>query len=414
MQAIFTNNMINEMNRRAWSLRYDNRDEAMWFAVKAKENAIENNNLLNLNYARLTIALLGFWKLAEGDHLKEVIEAILFFEKINDALGISRAHCICAGMYDQYGQYEKAMHHALFAVKTSKKDDDKDNKADCYTILGQIYSRTQDFSQALKALRIGLETRKQLKDDKAIASSLNLIGRNLVLSKKYEEAEVYYQESLLLREAIGDVLGIPWTYLGLASLFSEKGELEISLDYYERAEKINHVKEKRFELLCLIGKGRIYLEQSKITEAITYFSKALAGSEELKIISLTSEVHQLLSAAYEKDNDFSKSLLHYKCFNDLQKEIFSSEKVKILMHQQIAFSIENAEKEAEIHRLKNIELKNAFDKIEIQHLELEIKNKEITDSIDYAKYIQDAYLPSKELFKKSAPDSFLLYKPIVR
>jgi len=289
--------------------------------------------------------------------------------------------------------------------------DDKDNKADCYTMLGQIYSRTHDYSQAIKAFRIGLEIRKQLKDDKATASSLNLIGRNLVLRKKYIEAELYYQESLLLRKNSGDVIGIPWTYLGLASLFSEKGEMEISLNYYDKAEKTNTLKEKRFELLCLMGRGKIYLQQSNISAAITYLNRALASSQELKIIALTSEVHQLLSEAYEKDNEFSKALHHYKCFNDLQQEILSSEKINMLKHQQIAFSIENAEKEAEIHRLKNIELKNAFDKIAVQHAELEIKNKEITASIDYAKYIQDAYLPSKESFKNFVPDSFLLYKP---
>lgn len=411
MQALPKDTMINDMNNEAWGQRYVDRDKAMQLAVKAKEKAVEDHDQLNITYARLTIAQLAFWKIAEGDHLREAIESLHQFEKINDPLGISRAHCICAGMYDQYGQYEKAMHHAQHAVKMSRQVVDKENKADCYTVLGQIYSRTHDYSQAIKAFRIGLETRKQLKDLKAVASSLNLIGRNLVLSKNYNEAEEYYKESLSLRENINDIQGIPWTYLGLASLFSEKGELEISIDYYNKAERSNQFKEKRFELLCLIGRGRIYLEQLNIGSAITNLNKALVISEELKIIALTSEVHQLLSSAYEKNNDFSRSLHHYKCFNDLQQEILSSEKVNMLKHQQIAFSVEHAEKEAEIHRLKNIELKNAFDKIAIQHHELEIKNKEITDSIDYAKYIQDAYFPSKELFKKIVPDSFLLYKP---
>ncbi|MES2288036.1 MAG: tetratricopeptide repeat protein [Bacteroidota bacterium] len=411
MQALPKDTMINELNNEAWALRYVDRDHAMRLAINAKEKAIAVHDQLNVTYARLTIAQLAFWKTADGDHLKEAIESLHQFEKINDPLGISRAHCISAGMYDQYGQYEKAMHHAQQAVKMSRQVVDKENKADCYTVLGQIYSRTHDYSQAIKALRIGLETRKQLKDLKAVASSLNLIGRNFVLSKNYEEAEEYYKESLLLRENIKDVQGIPWTYLGLASLFSEKGDLEMSIEYYNKAEISNQFKEKRFELLCLIGRGKIYLEQANIVSAITNLNKALIISEELKIIALTAEVHQLLSSAYEKNNDFSRSLHHYKCFNDLQQEILSSEKVNMLKHQQIAFSVENAEKEAEIHRLKNIELKNAFDKIAIQHHELEIKNKEITDSIDYAKYIQDAYFPSKELLKKIVPDSFLLYKP---
>jgi ligand-binding sensor domain-containing protein/serine phosphatase RsbU (regulator of sigma subunit) len=42
---------------------------------------------------------------------------------------------------------------------------------------------------------------------------------------------------------------------------------------------------------------------------------------------------------------------------------------------------------------------------------LEIKNKDITDSIIYAKNIQQAVLPSHEEIKKCFPDSFVYYKP---
>lgn len=46
-----------------------------------------------------------------------------------------------------------------------------------------------------------------------------------------------------------------------------------------------------------------------------------------------------------------------------------------------------------------------------QKEELTIKNKNITDSINYAKRIQEALLPSEYLFRKLLPDSFILYKP---
>lgn len=39
------------------------------------------------------------------------------------------------------------------------------------------------------------------------------------------------------------------------------------------------------------------------------------------------------------------------------------------------------------------------------------KNKEITDSIQYAKRIQEAILPSSNTFKSKFPESFVLYKP---
>jgi len=50
-------------------------------------------------------------------------------------------------------------------------------------------------------------------------------------------------------------------------------------------------------------------------------------------------------------------------------------------------------------------------KIERQKEELELKNKSITDSIHYAKRIQEALIPGENHFKEILPDSFILYLP---
>ena len=44
-------------------------------------------------------------------------------------------------------------------------------------------------------------------------------------------------------------------------------------------------------------------------------------------------------------------------------------------------------------------------------LEVEEKNKEIVDSINYAKRIQDALIPPAEAVKRALPDSFVIFKP---
>jgi serine phosphatase RsbU (regulator of sigma subunit) len=402
---------VSELNNLAWENRYVNREIGLQQAMEAKAKAIIENDLVGFNFAQLTIAQFVFWKTNEGEQVILVNEALSFFENEKDSLGISRANAICAGMFDQFGQYEKAMHHALNAVKASELINDESNKGDCHTLLGQIYSRIYDYSNAIIALKTGLEIRRNNNEEKAMASSLNLIARNYVLDKKYVEAKKYYEESLMLREAINDISGIPWTYLGLASLYTEKKEWDLSLDFYNKAEQSNQNKEQRFELLCLLGKGKICLNQHKLDDGIIYLTKALAIANTLKIISLESEAHQLLAEAYEKATDLKQALFHYKHYNEQRQEILSNEKVNMLKHQQIAFSVENAEKEAEIHRLKNVELKNAFDQIALQHHELEEKSKEITDSINYAKRIQDAYLPEKELFDVLFENAFLLFKP---
>jgi serine phosphatase RsbU (regulator of sigma subunit) len=49
--------------------------------------------------------------------------------------------------------------------------------------------------------------------------------------------------------------------------------------------------------------------------------------------------------------------------------------------------------------------------IELQKVELELKDKNITDSLIYAQRIQEALLPSESYFRKHFEDSFILFKP---
>jgi serine phosphatase RsbU (regulator of sigma subunit) len=57
------------------------------------------------------------------------------------------------------------------------------------------------------------------------------------------------------------------------------------------------------------------------------------------------------------------------------------------------------------------EKEQALNIIEVQKLELELKNKNITDSLIYAQRIQEARLPSEAYFRKHFTDSFILFKP---
>ena len=49
--------------------------------------------------------------------------------------------------------------------------------------------------------------------------------------------------------------------------------------------------------------------------------------------------------------------------------------------------------------------------VEEQKIIVEKKNRDITDSINYALRIQDAFLPKKETIQKSFPESFILFQP---
>jgi serine phosphatase RsbU (regulator of sigma subunit) len=59
----------------------------------------------------------------------------------------------------------------------------------------------------------------------------------------------------------------------------------------------------------------------------------------------------------------------------------------------------------------NLRLTEANKKVENQKIILQEKNKAITDSINYARRIQNAILPSRDIINSVFPDSFILYLP---
>ena len=63
-----------------------------------------------------------------------------------------------------------------------------------------------------------------------------------------------------------------------------------------------------------------------------------------------------------------------------------------------------------IQREKEI-TETLLSKLQHAYKEIEEKNKALTDSINYAKRIQDAIFPPMEIIKKMLPNSFILFKP---
>lgn len=57
------------------------------------------------------------------------------------------------------------------------------------------------------------------------------------------------------------------------------------------------------------------------------------------------------------------------------------------------------------------EKEQALEQIEKQKIELEIRDRNITDSLNYAQRIQEALLPSEDYFRKHFRDSFIFFRP---
>jgi ligand-binding sensor domain-containing protein/serine phosphatase RsbU (regulator of sigma subunit) len=79
----------------------------------------------------------------------------------------------------------------------------------------------------------------------------------------------------------------------------------------------------------------------------------------------------------------------------------------LLVYGMLQYRTRSLRKSNKVLREKEI----AARQLARQKEELTLKNKNITDSINYAKRIQEAMMPSSKLFRKILPESFVYHKP---
>jgi len=139
-------------------------------------------------------------------------------------------------------------------------------------------------------------------------------------------------------------------------------------------------------------------------KGINYLTNALSIAESLQAKPVMYEIHESVAYNFEKINDLTMALKHYRLYQRIKEEVLNAEMLNKLKYQQINFAVEKSKHEAEIYQLRNIELKAAFEQIER-------KSQEITDSIEYASRIQTAMLPLKCRLDDILADYFILFKP---
>lgn len=123
---------------------------------------------------------------------------------------------------------------------------------------------------------------------------------------------------------------------------------------------------------------------------LIFFVKPLYQIEEIKFLSYPSGLLTIL-LVYDGVMRFKKeNFKHQQTIEEQSKEL--------------------SDKNEELHQ-QNEEILSQRDEIEFQKKLLEEKNKEITDSISYAKKIQDSLLPSDHEIKKSCEEYFIFFKP---
>lgn len=340
----------------------------------------------------------------------EVSKALEFFKKslriqeeINDQIGLAYTLNNMGRIYDAQNNFNKALEYHRRSLKVRKEINDKGGIANSLNNIGAIYQKQSDFfsreikpdndTLLLKALeyhQVSLKAQEEIEDKKGMAYSLNSIAAAQFKLKKTGLAMKNASHSLEISKELGYPISISNASMLLSKIFREQGNYkaayEMQVLYKQMSDSLNNENNRK----ASIQKSLQYVYEKKTV------ADSMRVMEERKIfeVQIKQEKTQRMALyiGISLTGIFSIFMFNRFRITRKQKNIIELQKKEVDVQRQLA---DDRRMIAEGQK----------------HI-IEEKQKEILDSIHYAKRIQQAMLTSEDYIKQYLnAECFIHYQP---
>lgn len=369
--------------------------------------------------------------------LKNYFQSLKIREEIGDKYGIVASYNNIGNANYSQGNYPEALKSYFASLKMAEEIADKSGIAFSYNNIGMVHYQQNNYPEALKNYFLSLKLREEVGDKYGIAASYNNIGNVYYSQGNLPEALENYYSSLKIQQEIGDKHGIATSYNNIGLFFDSQGNYPEALNNYFSSLKMNEeIGDKHGMAICYSNIGVVYLKQGKDKEGKEWMKKALELGKELGTKQIIQTIYQRLAQADSVAGNFKGTFENYKMYIVYRDSLYNEENIKKLTQTEMQYEFDKKEAVTAEQLRRQNQQRNAFmggfgltlllaasifislqqnkkknKIITIQKIEVEEKNKHITESIQYAQRIQAAILPPDKLVKEYLKNSFVLYLP---
>lgn len=409
-----TNKVMN-LDYVAWDTSYENLAAGLRYSEQALRLAEK------LNYDRGIIHscnTLGTIYSDMGDLNKSLnyhLRGLALADKLGSTRGMGTAELNISIVYSSMNEYAKALNYLRLAREHYKKTNHQSGLAVVYTDLGGCYLHFEDsIGQALESFRASFDIALGLKQQNTVANSLAGMARCYDMMGDSVGCDQTMKRAIALMDSTGNKYEYSMMLANYAHLLSGR-------KHYRRAEKLlfealaiyRSIGMREQEVDLWEGLADIYEHTGELQKAIDAW-KRFSSLKDSTINENVLRKQRELEAVYQSEKQESeiRSLKQEKQITELDLAKRTAEKDRltglvtmggiafvllVLFALYILISLRQKKK-------ANSELGRAYSVIEE-------KNKNITDSINYARKIQEALLPQEESLRKNFSDAFVLYRP---
>ena len=160
-------------------------------------------------------------------------------------------------------------------------------------------------------------------------------------------------ESKRIAEEIGLALGVASALMEIGRIYQAGGRIDEALECHQRCLAFTSaVPNKNIEAETRLSLGRLAFDTGQPEEATRELREALRILENSEALPITWRVHELLGEVYAAHGNFEEAFLHTREYQRIKETVRNNESQFKLNTLQIRLRVENAEKEAELNRLR--------------------------------------------------------------
>ena len=318
-------------------------------------------------------------------------------------------------IYFSLGSFDKALEHYFNSSDLYHRVGDIEKEAGLGINIGACYRAQQRFDDAFREYYKSLSVLKGSTDGTAAGMLCTNLGELHLEVGNVDSAEFYFKKALVLREQSADERNVASTLAAYASLLLQRGDSDEALEMAERAYKIatesgqDLVLEDVANILYQIYKerGEMGSALEKMEEYHALRDSSLSADAQIELLARETEFYYEQQALADSITYADQEIIR-------QAELHAEKQTKWILYIGLFMVLcfggyifklyRGSQRQKKTIEQKNFDLTETYD-------QLEEKNREILDSINYAKRIQEAILVSDDRWLAALPQSFILYKP---
>lgn len=440
-RVCYGNNMLHQA-RIYWDMGLKKAKEKNNVEWQARFYARIANYLQGEDYSKQCIAYFDSALMVAKDGNEKLLSEILMKK--------GRAH------YD-IGEYKPAMDLYIQSQRLFEKNKWYNVEyGHLLHFIGSVFKQQNFYEKALEYYEKELALAKQIKNKGLEAEGYYLCASMYGTMGNLDKEMEYVQNALRLFQEENNLRMVGLMYSNMSANYSDRKLYDEAIKSCEKALQIyDEIGETDNQAATFRTLGTLYRQTGKPKKALEYLKKAMASAMQVETKQLLnrSEITEAMAYVYSDMGDYKSAfdlLLEYRSLNDSLNNQSNAEYLHTLEKQyetekkEKEIALLNADKKLQAEEIEKKEtqtrnlviaivlilliagisifafigkrktsriLSKQVDEINYQNAVIKEKNKDITDSIQYAKRLQEAVFPEADTLNNYFAESFVLFRP---